>query len=218
MSKKNPYSTTPNSQNANKLLKKALDSKDPYRIGIALHTFADTWSHQNFTGMQEDWNAVYPWYDFVKNLAPHIGHANAGHSPDVISETWTDHRLARADRQMVNGVRALDAVQKIYESLSQFTAKGPKWSNVANIYSGSIINADDFNSRIGAIATLVKNSCNNESVPAYDSNTWINDALQKNGLKVEFKDENTLKYTHWYKFNQAAKEQLAVVADLIKDL
>lgn len=57
--KTNPLSTTPNSGNGNKLLPGALHSDNPYLIGIALHIFADTWSHQNFTGMQEEWNAVY---------------------------------------------------------------------------------------------------------------------------------------------------------------
>ena len=57
--KKNPLSTTPASPNATVVLKKALASGNPYLLGIALHTYADTWSHQNFTGMQEGWNSVY---------------------------------------------------------------------------------------------------------------------------------------------------------------
>ena len=89
----NAFSTTPNSENAKILLGNALKSENPCLIGIALHTFADTWSHQNFTGFQEEWNSVYPEYNIFKRLVPNIGHAEAGHSPDVISEIWTDHRL-----------------------------------------------------------------------------------------------------------------------------
>jgi hypothetical protein len=83
----NPLSITPNSLNAQSILSNALAGNNPYLIGIAAHTCADTWSHQNFTGMREDWNAVYPWYDVFKSIVPNIGHAEAGHSPDVISET-----------------------------------------------------------------------------------------------------------------------------------
>ena len=49
---RNSLCTTPNSANARAILKKALRSRDPYQIGIALHTFGDTWSHQNFTGQK----------------------------------------------------------------------------------------------------------------------------------------------------------------------
>jgi len=71
------------SANARAVLKKALDSDNPCRLGIALHSYADTWSHQNFSGLQEPWNSVYPWYNIFKSIAPNIGHAEAGHLPDA---------------------------------------------------------------------------------------------------------------------------------------
>ncbi len=106
----NAFSTTPHSENAKILLGNALKSENPYLIGIALHTFADTWSHQNFTAFQEDWNSVYPGYNIFKRLVPNIGHAEAGHSPDVISETWTDHRFGI---QVQNWERALTATGEV---------------------------------------------------------------------------------------------------------
>ncbi|KWT78407.1 DUF6765 family protein [Candidatus Magnetominusculus xianensis] len=214
--KTNPLSTTPNSQNAQNLLMKALQSNDPYRLGIALHTFADTWSHQNFTGIQEDWNSVYPWYNVKKYLVPNIGHAEAGHSPDVISEIWTDHRLDVGMRQIENKTRAIDAVKEIYSTLRTYTGKGPAWNDVKKGYT-DINSAVDFDARIDAISNFVQNQVK-EAVPAYDNNTWINDALQKNGASIEFKNEITLKGTHWYKFNQAAKKQLTIVLGMIENL
>ncbi|MBF0487137.1 MAG: hypothetical protein HQK98_03150 [Nitrospirae bacterium] len=218
--KKNPLSTTPGSINAIQLLQKALASNDPYRIGIALHTFADTWSHQNFTGMEEDWNAVYPWYDISKNLAPHIGHANAGHSPDVISEIWTDHRLAVEDRQVDNKTRALEAILLIYLTLNKHTGKGPGLDKVKDDYT-KIVGAADFNSRIATVASLIRDKFG-EEVPSYDSNVWTSAVLKEKGFVVkksfEFRDEVALKTSDWYKFNQAAKAQLAFVLSLIEDL
>ena len=43
---------------AKELLVAALRDKDPYLMGIALHTFADTWAHQNFCGLLDDWNDI----------------------------------------------------------------------------------------------------------------------------------------------------------------
>ena len=125
--KKNTLNTTPNSHNAKMIVKQALDSDNPYSIGIALHTYADTWSHQNFTGMQEGWNSVYPWYDIFKSIAPNIGHAEVGHSPDIISETWTDNRTKE---KVVNRIRALDAVGQIYQALRKKSGQGPNWGSI----------------------------------------------------------------------------------------
>ena len=147
----NPLSTTPASRNARFLLKSALDSGNPYRIGIALHAFADTWSHQNFTGLCEHWNAIYPWYNIFKSIVPNIGHAEAGHSPDVISEDWLDHRL---QTKINNRVRALEAISEIYQILRKKSGKGPRWSEVAKSYD-EILNTFDYNKRIERIANFL---------------------------------------------------------------
>ena len=42
--------TTPDSGNARQIMDAALESDNAYRLGIALHAYADTWSHQNFAG------------------------------------------------------------------------------------------------------------------------------------------------------------------------
>jgi hypothetical protein len=209
--KKNTLSTTPNSKNAKTLLTKALDSNDPYQIGIALHTYADTWSHQNFTGMQEGWNSVYPWYNVFKSIVPNIGHAEVGHSPDIISETWTDNRTKE---KIENKVRALEAAGEIYQALRKKSGKGPKWGNIKPEYR-KIMNADDYDDRKTKINRLLQNN-NLSSVPGYDKNRWIDDALDKSGDKVVmhpgFED------THWHKFHLAAKNHFATVIVLIRDL
>ena len=135
----NAFSTTPNSENAKILLGNALKSENPYLIGIALHTFADTWSHQNFTGFDEEWNSVYPQYNIFKRLVPDIGHAEAGHSPDVISENWTDHRIRE---EIKNWKRALSAAGEIYKALRQKTGKGPTWTDIKSDYR-QIMKASD---------------------------------------------------------------------------
>jgi len=74
------------------------------RIGIALHTYADTWSHMNFSGRQDEENDVAriqiwnrknnKWKDAIlKNLVydyfvPKIGHAQAYKFPDYPYLRW----------------------------------------------------------------------------------------------------------------------------------
>jgi hypothetical protein len=42
--------------NVKRLFAKSLKSADLYRIGIATHTYADTFCHQNFVGFKESFN------------------------------------------------------------------------------------------------------------------------------------------------------------------
>ena len=205
----NPLSATPNSTNTREVLAVALESKNPYRIGIALHTLADTWSHQNFSGMQEDWNSVYPWYNVFKSIVPNIGHAEAGHSPDVISENWTDHRLGNAS--ICNAQRAYDAAKTMYTALQSYSKKGTPWTDVQGAFQ-KIMDEKDYDKRIAKISKLT-----GDSIPDYNKNTWIDAALSKDKTgKVTIKSD--FKKSDWYQFHQAAKAQLAQVADLTKTI
>ncbi len=209
--KKNKLNTTPNSRNARALLKNALKSNNPYQIGIALHTFADTWSHQNFTGLQEDWNSIYPWYNIFKSIAPNIGHAEAGHSPDVISDIWTDHRLGK---KVNNQDRAFKATREIYKLLRNNSKKGPLWKDVNKSYR-RIIKAESYDERIKEISDFLIDS-NLGAIPSYSKDKWIDDALDRRDTEVVMKSD--FERTHWYKFHQAAKIHFAYVLNLIKEI
>jgi len=232
----NPYCTTENSANANRLLDKALLSEDLYRTGIALHTYADTWSHQRFTAFEEKWNQVLEWYEDFKALAPNIGHADVWHLPDQICKTWRDHRFN--EPPVVNKDRAFDAAEKIYEKLYT-ERKGTPWADIRDDIE-KIINLDEigdsdekkvYDERKRRIEGFIGEPLD------YDKNKWVADVigfeLEKSekydpadplGLKgekliprnIHLKDgfENT----HWYKFQVAAKIQLSEVLKLTANL
>lgn len=127
----NPRCTIRNSENANSLLDDAFNVTDKtfglYRIGIALHTYADTWAHERFTAFNEPWNKVLDWYKDFKALAPNIGHADVWHLPDQICKTWRDHRFN--EDPVNNRKRAFEAVEKIYDKLYK-KRKGTPWNDI----------------------------------------------------------------------------------------
>lgn len=209
--RKNPLSATPNSHNAQKILHAALESGNPYWIGIALHTFADTWSHQNFTGLRESWNAVYPWYNIFKSIAPNIGHAEAGHFPDVISEDWIDYRI---DRKICNRERAFAAVGEIYRIMRRKSGKGLQWDDLAKEYE-EIIDTFGYDARIEKVAGLLQNNGLGD-IAKYCKDDWIDTALEKNGEETTMTPD--FRESHWFRFHQAAKIHFAMVTDLIKEL
>jgi len=87
------------------LLLDALGSRERnrlMRIGIALHTFQDQWSHEGFSGRQSDENNAVnletqtppdpdwhrAWSFSFTDLAPSIGHAEIGTIPDEAHRVW----------------------------------------------------------------------------------------------------------------------------------
>src|SRR5579864_3627685 len=86
--------TTPNSPLANEMLDTALKSGDLYRIGASTHAYADTWAHQNFLGKDDAYNEL-PSETLVERIEGsvslmRVGHALAGHLPDIPGLIWTD--------------------------------------------------------------------------------------------------------------------------------
>jgi len=111
----NPFVVLPDSEPAKEILVAALRTRNPYRVGIALHTYADTWAHQNFSGLNEDWNMLDPKLPF-----PTTGHAQALSNPDKVEGVWEDPRLEGGLRKVRNRKRFLQAARKIYKYLRTY--------------------------------------------------------------------------------------------------
>ena len=133
------FVTQPDSPFARKLLAHALQVPGRRQrlcaIGIALHTYADTWAHQSFSGRKSVSIAGYKENDAEKLLvyqdgewkstgfslmgffAPELGHAEAGFLPDLSFCTWrytsnNQETEPRDNRQMF-----MEAAHKIYDWL-----------------------------------------------------------------------------------------------------
>lgn len=74
------------------------------RLGVALHTFADSWAHQDFSGLKaagdnnvegiyvydptdQSWQHL-PIENVVFDIMPKLGHAQAGYFPDLAYQRW----------------------------------------------------------------------------------------------------------------------------------
>jgi len=106
---------TEDSPLARELLITALNTRDLYRIGIALHAYADTWAHQNFSAEDEPQNAL------EGNLGvPAVGHLHALKNPDGPRLSWTDTRLREPYRYVKNTERFLGAAKMMYRFLATY--------------------------------------------------------------------------------------------------
>jgi hypothetical protein len=110
---------TADSSLARELLIAALKTKNPYRIGIALHAYADTWAHQNFSADREAANAFDP-----DSALPAVGHMHARSLPDDPQVRWIDARLEEPWAKVDNRLRFLDAARMIYRFLRTSRKEG----------------------------------------------------------------------------------------------
>ena len=120
--RRSPWVTTPDSALANAMLDTALRSGDLYRIGASAHAFADTWAHQNFLGIADIYNRMSPnsISDWFKDAWPRmwIGHALAGHLPDIPGLIWTDSRLS--EPVVDNTDRFMAAACQLFRKLAHY--------------------------------------------------------------------------------------------------
>lgn len=116
---KNPLVVTPNGRIAKELLISAFKDKNPWLMGIAVHAFADTWAHQNFTGRDESFNHLP---DAPPGLPP-VAHLQALSHPDEPDRIWTDGRLVPEFASIINKCRFLDAAGKIFRYFSVFNGR-----------------------------------------------------------------------------------------------
>lgn len=113
------YVVTEDSGLAREILIVALKTHDLFRIGIALHAYADTWAHQNFSSNQEDQNALEP-----SSLIPAVGHLPAFRKPDIPRLVWHDTRLKEPFQEVHNADRFSRAATMIYRFLCTYNRKG----------------------------------------------------------------------------------------------
>ena len=161
---RDPLLTLPNAPYAKQLLIDALKSKDLYRIGIALHSFADTWAHQNFCGIHSPLNRLGDG-----GIIPPIGHAQALRNPDSVELTWNDPRLSTPE--INNRTRFLSAAKKIYRYLCTFNGRN---------YDDEELTAEELKllyKKGKSTEERILDFIIGENIEKFSRNTWLEDVL-----------------------------------------
>ena len=223
--------TTPNSRNANLIFDTALDSGDLYRIGIAAHSYADTWAHQNFVGYYDVFNAMKGVFSAA---LPNIGHADAKHKPDQPALVWTDCRLISTHARVSNRVRFLEAAEHLFYKLRRCVDRTCLQTHMKQ--EANILRAD-LNWAIGPedpknhyrrdriqryLALSQRPAYGGHRLAKFDQRLWFDQAVDHtiHGIsdhhkilskfdprKDEYAWKSNYLDSHWYRFQEAAKAQ-----------
>lgn len=226
--------TTPNSKNANDIIKASVDCGSElklYRLGIAAHSYVDTWAHQNFVGYYDGFNSMG---EPLNDIKPDIGHAHAGHNPDWPALIWEDRRLLKPI--VDNRARFLEAAGHLFDKFCEAKGDGIKKgqiefkkSELLKDLDWAIGDRDDDNeykkARIERYISLSRKAGYGDTeLVEYDRETWISEAIDTDvrGLKdlahelidkldplddrYNWRKPGQHKSTDWFKFQEAVKE------------
>ena len=223
--------TTPNSKNAHLILSTAFKTGNLYRMGIALHGYADTWAHQNFTGYYNEFNSM------TKPLSPavpDIGHAEAGHNPDWPALVWKDKRLiqSRVDnraRFLQAASRMLDHIARYIDPLMPEKELQNRKTQLTTDLDRCIGARDPSNQlekeRVARYEEMAQTEpYGRTAIRPYDPDQWMDEAVNEDvrGLRdrsdffvnrwdpltdiYTWKDSLHYTGTHWYLFQEAVKQ------------
>jgi hypothetical protein len=186
---------TPGSANAKKIFNEVRKKGDLYSLGIACHSYADTFAHQNFVGYYEEFNAMV---GFLGRISPNIGHADALTCPDQVGLKWSDIRLIQSKR--VNDEIFMDAAVSLFLMLDGEVSKIECLKSVLSDMFSFPLQA----SRIEFVKNMSESvQFGGERIPDYDKKKWLNESSACIFFyRKKKKDFNT---SDWFKFQEAVK-------------
>ncbi len=235
--RKNGLNCTPNGPQVKELLVSALNTRNLYRVGLALHTYADSWAHQNFSGQLEEWNIVEK-----RSIVPAIGHAQALRKPDDPGGTWRDSRLVMEAQRIVNRDRVLAAARMIYKYLCTYNRRdfddieAVEWKLIEIIGQPGGKTSDerilDFiieeriekyrrSDWLHSAFNVAEDPGNSEIFAGYDKLLWLKDAVLYHSSIVERKPvtaKPNFYESDFYKWLESARDHLACAKRILKGI
>ena len=195
---------------AKEYLDKALKTEDSCRIGIALHAYADTFSHQNFSGRWSEVNSVDKMLVYYSNLrrkkikidlklwllakllkeaTPAIGHAEAYMVPDHAYYHWVYFNNRNEYVPAANEERFLSFAESVYNDFlckaSSKIRKGDpeQFDSIRSKILLGINREGSLKKRCKYWKKLIKEKLGSRKLLEYDKYKWRKEAL---GRKVKW--------------------------------
>ena len=223
--------TIPDSRNVRKLMLRSLKSMDLWRIGIATHTYADTFCHQNFVGVKDSFNDMK---GFIEEIIPGIGHADARHKPDIPGLIWQDTRLVSDIGKINNKERMLDAAGNIFllycrHCTKQKNDEKKKASLIRELADaiGAVSKKDNKKRQRKKNYKAILRSATRNVFEDYDKDAWFTEAVSFRpqpefvgtpNTGYEYSWKAGYEESAWLRFQEAVKYNQGLAETILKPL
>ncbi len=208
-------------------------------VGVALHSYADSWSHQRFSGRHHSgdndierisvfregkWERLGWWEQAKLNMMPDVGHVEAMNLPDQSHMTWRyEHDDTGILHTRENTEIFLDACEHIHRKLSEYgSERGRSWKEIVGRVRLCLENPTE--------SVKEKFSVWQRAFPEvhleYHAHDWRREALSGDRYDWDhFSDADdfgTLEYTatgklRWFLFHLAARYQRETLSKQIPE-
>ncbi len=203
------------------------------RLGIALHSFADTWAHQNFSGRHSardndisqieiyednEWKKIPTLSQLKYNLFPDIGHAEAFNYPDQSHLIWRYIKAHSKEKVTRNNVEIfIEAAKTIFQLLSA-NQNNKSWQKLKpRLKKCFELPTDSVNAKIKYILEIFP-----KINFYYDDHDWLNQAVHGNHkeLKSSKNKPNKEIYKYrgdkkWFYFHmEAMRQRQAIISHI----
>ena len=236
------YITRPNGDIAKALIAKVVDElshasgeervRELIGLGIATHSYVDTWAHQNFSGRySEDDNSVgdiriwkngkweaqaKPTTSEVTNImATAIGHARAGYNPDKAYLRWQYRNKREGLVERNNTEIFMTAAEAIFAVFKSASKGNGDWQSIRSNVEACLADHPSDISDDNYAQKMIPNYKKNfpEIAFSYDKNEWYDGALRGKYPSYEFNNDRK-----WLYFQVKASEQRKFVLSKVKKL
>lgn len=206
------------------------------KLGIALHSWADSWAHQGFSGSHSSkhndirgielyrnghWQTLGKFKVLEYNMLPDIGHAEAGSFPDISHLRWryikeSDGRIYERDNPAVfmEAARQIASVFELYEGKNDWKLLEPL------VYKCFCFESDSLEEKVFQYSKLFP-----DIHFSYDKNQWKNESLilpdRPYQLKLGWNDSPHYKQgidKKWFYFHRAAYQQREYIMGLLRKI
>ncbi len=209
------------------------------RMGVALHTIADTFAHLGFSGRHHDendvgriWHArkgggwkVHFFSSYIADVfVPRIGHVEASSYPDYPYLKWRYTRGDGSRKTRDNLKYSMNGVNYIYNKLKAVSAPSDSPPNLSQEYPEDFKRIKTLLSKTGDLDHRIQGWKAYTHATAYDKTVWRKAALKGDHVQWDHMSPSQMKVqleklkgkagfdqSKWAYFHRAAMKQRSLV-------
>lgn len=189
---------------ARQIFTEAIESGNPYMIGIASHAFADTYAHQNFIGHSHPHNNPVGLEG-----VPSYGHMYYLELPDLVGVKWFDMRTGKINDNNKRFIQAAIELLRYYCKHNGVSTRETlkRQSMLKKLLIPTFAQSPPMRMRQ---YSAIYRELGGTTIPPYGPQRWQRQAMYYSSKNETWMATHNFENSHWYNFQEQAKSYRAL--------